>query len=403
MKEQALSEADAASRRSVTARSSLATMALVVASTSFNAVTADAIVSAMPQMSKEFGTGGQAAFLVQMILVAPSISIIVGAPLAGYIVRLVGMRALMLPALVLYALAGGYGYIAADSVSLIGSRVILGFVSGLLGAASLARAAEFDTPVQNRLLGFANAMAATTAIGSFVLGGWLAAAFGWRTANLAYLWSLAVIPLVILSSPKASPDDANEDSTARTGFPWIATLPVYLLSLMVFMIVYGPSIQGPFVLAQRGMIDPAEIGIAISAPAFTCVLAGAAYGTLARLLSRGMQYVTFFALFLASTAITAFSSGLTFTVIGLSITGFGSGILSPLLLSTLLRKVPRRHIATAAGLFASATYVGVFFAPPTYRLITTVTPLSVFEGLAVGSAIGLALSLLLMMTGRIRA
>ena len=51
---------------------------LVVASSTFNSVTGDAIIAALPVMARELGRGGNAAFLTQMIAVAPAISIMIG-------------------------------------------------------------------------------------------------------------------------------------------------------------------------------------------------------------------------------------------------------------------------------------------------------------------------------------
>jgi MFS family permease len=374
----------------LTAGQRRAAMATVIAGTSFNAVTADAMVSAMPQMSREFGSGDGARFLVQMIMVAPSISIIVGAPLAGMVIRRFGLKALMVPGLIIYALCGAFGYFAPDAASLILSRVILGFTSGLLGAAALTPAAGFPPGQQARLLGFANAMAAATAIGSFVLGGWLAGQFGWRTANLAYLWSLVLIPIVMAGPAQMA---VKSHDIADAPFPWAATLPIYLLALAMFMIVYAPSIEGPFLLARRGMTDPSHIGLAISAPALACVLSALCYGRIANLLDRRWQYLLLFTLFTLSGTVTTFSAGLTATIIGMSFSGLASGMLSPLLLSTLMREVPHKHLATAAGTFASATFLSVFLTPPTYRLWTGTTSLHVYQGIALFAGLGLLVAL----------
>jgi len=101
----------------------LATMALVVASTSFNAITADALVAPMPEMAKEFGSIAHSKLLVQMMMVAPSISIIVASPLADLLGERIDHKRLMLYAISLYVLSGPFGYVAPGSTFLIVSRV----------------------------------------------------------------------------------------------------------------------------------------------------------------------------------------------------------------------------------------------------------------------------------------
>jgi len=376
-------------------------MVLVVASATFNAITADAIVSALPQMTREFGGGADAAFLAQMLLVTPSLSIIVGAPLGGICARRFGLKPLMLGAIALYATSGAIGLLPLGSMALILSRILLGFVSGLLGAVCLARAAEFAPDRAARLLGFANAMAASMAIGAFVLGGLLAREFGWRTANLAYLWVLLLVPVVLVSVSPAPVRSGDVDATPRQPFPWLATVPIYLATLLVFVSVYSSSIEGPFVLLRLGMIDPAQIGIAISGAAIACVFVSAVYGWIARALNDGLQFVVIFAAFFSSACITAWAQSLPVAICGLALTGIGSGILSPLLVSRLMRRVPREHAATASGLFASATFVSVFMTPPAYRSIVALGGIQVFTGLAIIAAIELAATIALAASGRL--
>jgi len=382
-------------------RAKVATMTLVVASSTFNAITADAMVSAMPQMTREFGSGVNAAFMAQMILVTPSLSIIVAAPLAGLLVHRFGFKTLMIASLLLYALTGGFGFVAPGSASLIASRVVLGFASGLLSALALSRAADFDLRSGARLLGFANAMAATTAIASFVLGGWLAREFGWRTASLTYLWTLVLVPVVLMSSSMGERKVPLDGAAPAVRFPWLATLPTYLLVLGIFMVVYGSSIEGPFVLSRLGMSDPAQVGVAISASAFLCAVTAFGYGWIARLLDDRLQFVLVFLAFAASTVITSLAASSAVAIVGLSITGVGSGILSPLLVSRLIRKVPPAHVATATGLFGSATFVSVFLTPVAYKLIVDVGGVHVYTGLAAFMGIALLATICMVMTGRL--
>lgn len=376
--------------------------ALVVSSTSFNAVTADAIVVAMPLMVEEFGNGHDARFLVQMISVAPSISIIVGSLCAGFVRRLVGFRSAMLPGLVVYVIAGLYGLVPQSGESLIVSRVLLGFVSGLLGTICLSLAAEFESQKAARLLGFANAMASATAIGSFVVGGWLAREFGWRLANLAYVWPLSLIPFVLAYQTERSRQHGTvSDENRAPPFPFKAVLPVYLVTLVFFMSVFSTSIEGPFLLDSRGLKDPTLIGIAISGSAVCSAIFGLNYGRISRGLDRATQFAAIFGFFLASATIASFAKTPLSTTFGLSLAGCASGMLSPLLLSTLVGRVPRARAAEATSGYVSATYISVFAAPSVFSAITRYTPFQVFECLAIVAATALLVTIILGRTGRI--
>jgi len=362
--------------------SRVAATILVVASTSFNSITGDALVSGMPIMAQELARGRDAAFLVQMILVAPSISIILGAPLAGYLSHRIGVRKLMLLAACVYALVGGAGCLLSDSVALVVSRVLLGLVSALCGSLAISLAAQFDAVRRARLLGFANAAAATTAILSFLAGGWLAHTFGWRSASLLYLWPLLMLPVIWRGAPVRghAPVAQATEETGRSSFPIGAVFHLYLAVILIDVLVFSSMLEGPFLLSARGMTDPSLIGVALTASSIVCIFIASAYGWIDQRVSSAVQFLFILLGYVTMCAIVAFAQTPTLTIIGFSIGSLGGGVLAPFLMSRLLRRVPAYHAATASGLFVSATYLGLFVAPSVYQAIKA-TGLPTFIGL----------------------
>ena len=353
---------------------------VVVASTSFNSVTVDALVSAAPAMAQHFGDHPNSAFLAQMVLVTPSISIIIGAPIAGYLSHKFGLRRLMVFCSVVYVATGCYGSIAPDPASLIVSRVLLGLMSSLMGALALSRAREFDYPEQSRLLGFANAMAAAVAIASFILGGFVAQAFGWRAASLLYCWPVLLIPAILRGVPVAA-TQVQKDHGVKEPFPWKAMTPIFALTLLVNLSVFASSIEGPFVMSSRGLNDPSLLGIAVSGSAFLCVITAIAYGRLARRLSTQAQFIAIFAIYCLSALAVVATMGIGAGVAGITFSGVAGGLLAPLIYTLMIRLAPAAHVATALGISVSCVFLSLFIAPAVFQMVRQYTPLSPYGAL----------------------
>jgi len=358
----------------------------------------------MPLMAKEMSAGGNARFIVQMITVAPSISIIAGSLVAGMVLRRVGFRGVMIPAILLYAVAGLAGLVPMPATWLVATRILLGLASGLCGTICLTLAADLENRQAARLLGFANATAATTAIGSFIFGGWLAREFGWRLANAAYGLPLLLLPVVLAyrsqtrSGASHTPDQVGKLSDPPH-FPLWSVVPVFLVTLAFYPLVYSSSTEGPFLLYSKGLHDPKLIGIAISGSAGACALVGLNYGRINVWLDRPAQFLLVFTCFTASAIVASAASTPFLAAIGLSLMGCGSGILSPLLLSTIMQRVPRDRVAEATSGYVSATYLSLFASPSAYAALVYFTPLQVFPALAAVGALGILATVLLSRAG----
>ena len=376
---------------------------LVVASSTFNSVTGDAIIAALPVMARELGRGGNAAFLTQMIAVAPAISIMIGAPLAGFLARRVALHRLLLPLMLVYILAGGYGMFAHDRNTLILSRLVLGLASGLLGPLAMTRVVEIEPSRQATLLGLGNAVSAATAIASYVGGGWLTEAFGWRSANVLHLWPLVLAPFALPGSMAERRPLSGTSNTERVPFAWGRTLPFYILTIVIFSYIYIPPLLGPFILNARGMTNAGRIGLAISFPALVCVLIAPCYGGINRRLAWQDQLVAIVAFLTIAATGLSFTREILPTTIVMAVIGLGGGLCQPMIVACLIRRVDRSQIPTAYGIFAAATYLSVFLAPPFYKAITLVSPLQPQEGLAVIGGVALASLVVWRLAGRIAA
>ena len=91
-----------------------------------------------PALAAHFGSGAEGMLQAGTVFSAPSLAIIVGAPLGGYLAERFGYRLTLLIALLLYSVSGVAGLGIDDYTPLLVTRLLLGllvarFVGPLVG------------------------------------------------------------------------------------------------------------------------------------------------------------------------------------------------------------------------------------------------------------------------------
>jgi MFS family permease len=158
--------------------------------------------------------------------------------------------------------------------------------------------------------------------------------------------------------------------------------------------LFSIPIEGPFLLATRGMDNPALIGFVMGAMGLVAAVSAATYGWVSRRLDYAQQILLVFVLFLASSAMIALTNNVPFTGAGIVFAGISGGLLSPLLIAMLIRRVDARHITTAIGLFASTMFTSQLLDPFLFKAITAALPINPFIATMAICTVGVSVSLL---------
>jgi MFS family permease len=302
--------------------------------------------------------------VAQMIVTAPSIGIILGGPLSGWLIGFTGAKRFFLGALAVFGLAGSAGLYLDDAFMLLATRFVLGLATSGIVTAMIVLISEYFTPeARARVLGFQSASGAFFGVLTIEAAGRLGE-FGWRTPFALYLLAFLVLALGVLYLPtsprrvrgpeKAAPVDARS---------LIALWPVYLMIIPMFIAVYMPNIQVSFLLRDDGILRPLTQSHVIETGAFTVAVAALCFGMIRRRFSGTQILLACFVFQGAGIAIMGLSHAALPIALGCGVLGIGTGISNPLISDMIVARAAPELRGRAIGLSYTARYSGDFLNP----------------------------------------
>ncbi len=328
---------------------------------------------AQPAIAQHFGGGDEGRALARTLFALPSLMIMIGAPLGGYLAERFGYRLTLLVSLLAYGLGGTAGLLADGFAPLLISRLVLGLAGGTVMAVYLALAASwYEGTARAKVLGFAVASSAVVGVLALKLGGNLVAWGGWRGPFMLYL--LGFVTLTVAWAAVRGPFHAKARTKRARAEPGaLAVLlqlwPVYLVLMLLSIGTFTPSAGAPFLLAENGIADPKAQGDILSVGAIPSIFTAVAYGFLRRWFSDWAILILTASLMgaglIAAVPLhTPLLLTMTFVVLNL-----GTGFKAPVTASVLMAEAPEPVRATAAGLSFSGIFLGQFLAPTALELL----------------------------------
>lgn len=234
---------------------------------------------ALPTLAEAFGTSFQA---VRWVVIAYLLAVTLCVVAAGRLGDFAGRRRLLLAALALFATASLLCAIAPTLRMLVAGRAAQGVGAAILLAMAMAMSAELAPQGdRGRAMGVIGAAsAAGTALGP-ALGGLLIALLGWRSIFVANLpLALLAFHLARLHLPPDGPRSAGARMPLRSMFLSPALASSLATSLVVAAVVMTTLVVGPFYLSRALGLDPAAVGVVLSAGPLAASLAGIPAGRL---------------------------------------------------------------------------------------------------------------------------
>jgi MFS transporter, ACDE family, multidrug resistance protein len=366
---------------------------LVVFSITIAGILGNTLINApLPDILAAFGRGAGDAGLLVSSATLPGI---VMAPAIGIMADRFGRRAVLLPCLVLFGLAGLGAGLATGFGMLVALRFVQGIGSaGLINLAVVLIADNWEGTDRARLIGW-NAAVLTVSIAILPpIGGLLAELGGWR-------WAFAPFGLALLSAVavyRAVPESGvRQVTTVRAQVRAAAAVvrrPVVggsiLYGTAFFVLAFGLMLTAlPIMLEQRFGLSVGLRGLVFVAPALGATIVAFNMGRLRVRFGARRLLVVGAVLFAVGYVLLGWVSLLVAVVIGAFIHGLGEGAAVPTVQELVVGASPNENRGAVMAAWVGAARVGQTAGP----LLAGVAIASV--GVTTTYAVGMALALAL--------
>lgn len=319
-----------------------------------------ALSSVLPKIDAALAHNAHDSFLVKQLVGAVGLAMVVGAPLAGVLVNRIGVRIILIAALLVFTIFGTAGLYVSDLSLLLMTRLGVGISAAAIQIMSMTLInTRFDEQERARWMGrhIAAAMLATILVHPIIgaLG-----ELSWRWPFVIYFVGLFLLPAAIRAQTITSAQSNKHKRHRAASFSsLLANLPwrYLLLAMILGGIAYLPMVYTPYLLRQSGINSSTLMSLVLTFDSLAGVCMALNFGRARRHLSHyGVLAVS---LFFAGVgvSIAVLSSGTLGIVVGMFVFGLGVGWFVPNLMTALAVRVAAVHQAGALGLVKAAHFL----------------------------------------------
>lgn len=323
------------------------------------------IIPALPLMIKALHIKISSVGLVFTVFTLPGILF---APLAGIFADRTGRKKILVPSLILFGIAGTACFFAQDFKTLLIFRLIQGIGAAAVGVLSLTIIGDlFDGRDRIKAMGLnAGVLSMGTAI--FPAIGGILAQLSWQTP---FLLSLCAIPMAWVVAfklhnpePKAENNFLEYIKSALSGMKDIQVLGLFAITLLTFIILYGPIVTYlPILMHKSFASQPITIGIVISSASFVTALAASQMGKLSSFTSQKTLIALSSIAYGIGMYLTPKMGGPYWCIIPVCFFGLGQGLNLPNTMSFLSSLAPIEHRAAFMSVNGMLLRLGQTIAP----------------------------------------
>lgn len=359
---------------------------------------------ALPAMQKVFEDAianvDTRTTLVKLVITLPALFIVVGSPIAGFIVDRFGRKPLLLITTVLYGLAGSSGLYLDSLPAILMGRAFLGLaVAGVMVSATTLIADYYSGPARAAFMGLQAGFMGLGGVLFLTLGGALAQQ-SWRYPFGIYLFAWLLVPLIVgfIEEPARSSAKVNTQTVPVPSMPVGVLVIVYGLTTLSQIAFYLIPVQLPFFLEALVKAVPTQSGMAIALCTLFSAIASVTYGKL----KQHLEFVTFLPLIFGLMGIGYLligqSTGWMQVLVGLAIAGLGLGILMPNMSVWLSAAVPDAVRGRTLGGLSTAMFLGQFLSPIATQPLAKVFSLGTVYAITGGVLVLIALAFAIFKT-----
>lgn len=355
------------------------------------------VAPALPEILAGVGGASGQAGLIVGAATLPGVAL---APVIGALADRYGRRAVLVPCLVLFGLAGGLAGTVSSFPALLGLRLLQGVGSaGLVNLVVVLIGDHWQGAERARLIG-RNAAVLTACLAlTPVLAGALVEAAGWRAAFAPYPLALLTAAWAARALPADHGDRSIGVATQLRRVPLLLATPglapILFAGFLVFALIFGLLLTVVPIHAEQAFgLSSAERGVLLGVPALATMSAALSLGRLRRRLAAPTLLVLGSLLLAAALALAAFAPDPLMLGAAAALFGLGEGTLVPTLQDRVTGLGPPDARGTIVALFVAGSRLGQTAGPVSAGLVFSAAgPAAAFlAGAGVAALLGLVLT-----------
>ena len=354
----------------------------------------------LPEIRDAFGVTSAQVGLLLTVFTLPGVAL---TPVLGVLSDRHGRRRILVPALLLFGVAGGLCAFARSFELLLALRLMQGMGAAALGTLNVTVIGDiFTGHERSTALGYNSSVLSVGTAGYPAIGGALAALGWFYPFALAFLAiPIGLLVLFSLRNPEPHNDQRLKDYFAEvfTRLKNREVLALLGVSLLTFIILFGPQLTLLPILMDERFGAPSYLrGVVLSGASLTTALTSAQLGFLtSRVSERTLLKVAFF-LYAAGLVCVAFAPNLWLLFVPAALFGVAQGINLPNVFSLLNAHAPSHNRGAFMATNGMALRAGQTIGP----LLMAVTAATLGLTSAYLAATALALIALLLVLTSLR-
>lgn len=323
------------------------------------------ITPAFPTIARDLNISAQQVGLLITVFTLPGVIL---TPILGVLADRYGRKKIVIPALLLFGLAGGACFFARDFRLLLILRFFQGMGGGSLGSINTTLIGDLYHGNER-----ATAMGLTTSVlsigtASYPLIGGALTVLAWY---YPFLLSLFAIPIGLLVLFKLKNPEPKKPESMKRYFQSVwqsingQVVGLFFASTFTFVILYGVYLSYfPFLIKQSFGGSPVTIGLLMSAMSATTAVTSAQLGKLTARFSSKRLLVSGFLLYALALAMIPYIPTVWMLLIPTFIFGLGHGVNIPSILTLMSGFAPLEQRAAFMSMNSMVLRMGQTIGPP---------------------------------------
>ena len=324
-----------------------------------------AITPAFPTIARDLNISAQKVGLLITVFTLPGV---MSVPILGVLADRYGRRKILVPALMLFGVAGGACYFAQDFNTLLILRFFQGLGGSSLGSINTTLIADlYHGRDRATAMGYTASVLSIGTASYPLIGGGLAV-IAW---HYPFLLSLIAIPVgfLVLFKLKNPEPEKPEDMKKYFAGIWRSinrqVVGLFFISLFTFVILYGVYLSYfPFLVEYSFGGSPVVIGMLMSAMSLTTAVMSARLGKLTYRYSSKKLLMAGFTFYALALALIPLMPNIWMLLIPSFVFGLGHGLNIPSLLTLMTSFAPFEHRAAFMSMNSMVLRGGQTIGPP---------------------------------------